>query len=502
MSGEPQPTSVLEPKRPWWQRLLGVRRRQGRFPVALTRWGWCLLAFVALGGAMGGFAEYSMQPDFCRSCHLMEPYYQAWHQSTHKNVPCADCHFEPGLMNTIKGKWQASAQAVKFITETYGSKPHAEIRDASCMRSGCHERRVLEGKVDWEVPTQRGGKITIRFDHTPHINEMRRGKQLRCVSCHSQIVQGQHLVVTLDTCFLCHMKGMEHGRNDTTLGGCNSCHEAPKEQIQLATGLFNHSDYINRGVTCENCHSEVVKGDGAVPRQVCWTCHNQTRQVSRYGEVGFLHKAHVTKHKVECGACHLHIEHSLKPGSKETDFAHGGHLGKNAGSCGNCHTQTHLGPDSLYAGAGGRGVPDMPSPMYRAQVDCIACHKERKRTEDAAQVVGQTFMAAQDTCDYCHGTKYEGTLKQWKDTVALQVLQAETAYEQAKAAVDKATMIPAAQLEARRALDDAHHNIRLVKLGHGVHNVNYSTALLNFAMERSQQAGRLAAAAAAAGGAQ
>src|SRR5690606_25869693 len=134
-------------------------------------------------------------------CHIMEPYYQAWHDSTHKDVPCADCHFEPGWRNTLHGKFQASSQAAKYITNTYGSKPHAEVRDASCMRSGCHEKRVLEGKVDWDVPTSRGDMITIRFDHTPHLEPDRRGKQLRCVSCHSQMVQGQHIVVTLDTCF-------------------------------------------------------------------------------------------------------------------------------------------------------------------------------------------------------------------------------------------------------------------------------------------------------------
>jgi hypothetical protein len=40
-------------------------------------------------------------------------------------------------------------------------------------------------------------------------------------------------------------------------------------------------------------------------------------------------------------------------------------------------------------------------------------------------------------------------------------------------------------LKAQQFLDNAEHNIRLVKLGHGVHNVNYSTALLNMAVEDS-----------------
>jgi hypothetical protein len=85
-------------------------------------------------------------------------------RSTHKNVPCTDCHFEPGLQNTIKGKFEASSQAAKFITGTYGSKPHAQIHDVSCMRSGCHEKRILEGKVDWTVTTPKGNTVTIKFD--------------------------------------------------------------------------------------------------------------------------------------------------------------------------------------------------------------------------------------------------------------------------------------------------------------------------------------------------
>ena len=36
--------------------------------------------------------------------------------------------------------------------------------------------------------------------------EMTRGIKLRCTSCHSQIVQGQHMAVTATTCFLCHFK--------------------------------------------------------------------------------------------------------------------------------------------------------------------------------------------------------------------------------------------------------------------------------------------------------
>ncbi len=475
-------------RRPWWWRVLGIRRRQGKWlKIKLTLWGWVLLlAILAIGGG-AGFGEYSMQPDFCRSCHIMEPYYQAWHRSTHKGVPCQDCHFEPGWRNTLRGKFQASSQVVKYLTRTYGSKPHAEIADASCLREGCHEKRLLEGKVHWKAPASENRTVEISFDHTPHLGQLRRGKQLRCVSCHSQIVQGEHLVVTVSTCFLCHFKGLKHGRDNEVLGGCRSCHDAPHEMIQTALGPFNHQEYIGRGVTCENCHSDSIAGDGEVPRQVCGNCHNVAEHLSRYGDSAFIHLNHVTNHKVECSQCHIQIEHRLNA-SPNGQLAASPYR---AGACGACHEGTHGGPVELYQGTGGRGVPDMPSPMCRTQVDCIACHRHRERTADVAEVVGQTFRAVSESCTYCHGEKYEGLLDQWKADLAKLQESAAAAYQHADAAVNAAQLTPATLRRVQILLADAEHNTRLVMLGHGVHNVNYARALLNAAMEFCRQAEEL-----------
>lgn len=470
---------------------LGFRRRPQakRFRVVPNLWGWAMLLMFAGGAGLVGFMEYSMQPDFCRSCHLMEPYYQAWHDSTHKDVPCGDCHFEPGWQNTIKGKFEASSQAVKFITNTYGSKPHAEVHDASCLRSGCHETRVLEGKVNWKVPSSRGHDVTIRFDHTPHMQDLRRGKELRCVSCHSQIVQGQHIVVTLDTCFLCHFKGLKHGRDDETLGGCGACHDAPRGEIRLSTGVFDHASFVDRGVRCENCHSDSVSGDGAVPRQMCWNCHNQPQQMARYTDTAFIHRMHVSENKVECQSCHVQIEHHLSaavPAGIDANIG-AGHTLQNSGTCGQCHEQTHSGPLQLYRGTGGKGVPDMPSSMFRAQVDCIGCHQGKERTNEEAKVIGQTFVASQQRCDHCHGTKYDDVLNVWKAQVAADLHAAESALEEARKASADAKLDAPARLAASRLMDEAEHNIRLVKQGRGAHNVTYATALLTYAKEACER---------------
>lgn len=494
---DPKPETPAIPTiapRSRWLKFFGLKRRQGKyFKFRPTIWGYVLLfGFVGIIG-MSALAEYSMQPSFCQTCHLMEPYYKAWHESAHKNVACVECHFEPGLKNTLYGKWQASSQAIKYITKTYGSKPHAEIRDVSCMREGCHSKRILEGQVKWEVKSVTGQPVTINFDHKPHLTEERRGKQLRCVSCHGQIVQGQHLVVTLDTCFLCHFKGFEHGRNEQVMGGCKSCHDAPKSEIRLTTGVFKHSEYAGKGVACENCHSDSIRGEGAVPKQVCWTCHNQTSQVARYSETHFMHEAHVTAHKVDCTSCHQQIQHNLTAGApKVIQTATGNHVDSDAGSCSRCHEQMHSGPAELFRGVGARGVPEMPSPMFRAQVDCIACHKAKLQSGQAAQVVGQTFVAMQESCNYCHGNKYEGALDLWKTTVKQAVTAAEIAYAESKAAVDRAQLQGTDLLKAQRLLDDANHNITFIKLGRGVHNVNYATAALNVAVESCKQARKLA----------
>ncbi|MHC4429756.1 MAG: NapC/NirT family cytochrome c, partial [Planctomycetota bacterium] len=482
---------------PWPLKLLGLHRRDGRWiRIRPSVWGWTVIVLLAflVGGVV--FAEYSMQPEFCRTCHIMEPYYMAWHESTHNDVACGDCHFEPGWESTVRGKFEASSQAVKYITNTYGSKPHAEVRDESCLREGCHEQRLLEGAVEWTTTTERGDPITIRFDHTPHLKELRRGKQLRCVSCHSQIVQGRHITVTLESCYTCHFKGLEHGRDEEVLGGCTSCHSAPKSEIRLATGMFNHADYVDRGVECVNCHSDSIKGDGEVPKQMCWTCHNLPQQIARYGESRFIHQVHVTDNKVECAGCHVQIQHSLSASvPREQQVLGEGLMLDHGGVCSQCHDRTHAGPDEMYRGTGGRGVPDMPSPMFRAQVDCIACHQQRGHSTEIAQIVGQTFVAVQDSCDHCHGSRYDGELDVWQATIDEHLEAAEVAFEEARRFLSANQLEPRQALDTRRLLADAEHNIRFVNLGIGVHNVNYATALLNTAMENCRKITALGAAA-------
>ncbi|MHC5014968.1 MAG: cytochrome c3 family protein [Planctomycetota bacterium] len=252
--------------------------------------------------------------------------------------------------------------------------------------------------------------------------------------------------------------------------------------------MFDHADYVSRGVECVNCHSDSIKGDGEVPRQMCWTCHNKPAQIARYGEARFVHQVHVTDNKVECASCHVQIQHNLSAGvPREQRVLGEGMMLDHGGVCSQCHDQMHNGPDEMYRGTGGRGVPDMPSPMYRAQVDCIACHQQRQRSVEMAGVVGQTYVAVQDSCDHCHGNRYDDTLEVWEKRVTERLEAADIACEEARQFLSAAELEPRAALEARRLLADADHNVRFVKHGFGVHNVNYAMALLNLAIEHCRE---------------
>lgn len=275
-------------------------RRRGRLLLIAAA------AFLAVGSvALAGLYQLSSSPLLCNTCHIMKPYVQAWKTSKHNMVTCVECHYPPGFRDSLWVKYQALAQVAKWATQTYSSKPFAEVEDASCLRSGCHSQRLLQGKVVY--------KRGIIFDHRPHLEQVRRGRQLRCTSCHSQIVVGTHIEVTESSCFLCHFKGMKVGRELTPLGGCTGCHQAPKGEILVGSVRFSHEELVRRGVACQKCHLNVVEGEGEAPRERCFTCHNQLEKLDRYPDTPFLHDFHVAGHNIECARCHTEMRHRLPP---------------------------------------------------------------------------------------------------------------------------------------------------------------------------------------------
>ena len=404
---------------------------------------------------------YSTSPSFCNRCHIMEPYYEAWRTSGHNFVPCVKCHYPPGSRDQLWAKFQAMAQVVKYVTRTYGSKPFAEIEDASCLRIECHSKRLLRG----QVITEKG----VLFDHAPHLKDLRRGKQLRCTSCHSQIVIGSHIEVTYTTCYLCHFKSEVHDGEETPPTGCTSCHPSPTKDIVLGDTTFNHKDV--RGA-CQSCHLDVTSGEGDAPYERCTACHNQPERLARYKDTTLMHKNHVAEHNIECTQCHMEIKHSVKTILDPLQY-----------DCNICHENKHIGQKDMYMGTKGRGVPSMPSHMFTFQVDCVGCHiklagEELAGEELAANFVGKTLEASEKGCLNCHGDDFEGILGEWETELKNHLKNIKPMLNKVKAGLAELDSTDENYKQIRTLYEDARYNYHFVEKARGVHNFDYAVALL------------------------
>ena len=268
--------------------------------------------------------------------------------------------------------------------------------DASCLRSGCHETRLLSGRVEYQG---------IHFDHAPHLGELRRGKQLRCTSCHSQIVQGKHMAVTTSTCFLCHFKDEPFNEG---LAACTRCHQIPEKEYDLGGGVkFTHELAYKKGVDCINCHADVIRGKGEVPRERCLVCHNRESDLARINDHAFMHAKHVAEHAINCLSCHLRIEHSFD----KQRLLHA------AGDCAGCHPNHHQEQIKMFEGIGGKTIPGHAGGMMVTRVSCRSCHRLKEVSPTGAVL----WKASASVCSMCHEASEVERLRSYHEALRAAV---------------------------------------------------------------------------------
>ena len=389
----------------------------------------------------------------------MVPYYDSWATSSHGNVPCIQCHYAPGIKAEAMGKLQAANQVVKYVTGSFGTRPWAEIEDAACLRSGCHSERRVAGVLDYNGVT---------FDHAKHLGELRRGKQLRCTSCHSQIVQGNHLTVTPETCVLCHFKDRPVGQ---PIGGCVGCHPNPPRVESPSGYVVEHARYVQDKISCVSCHQEVTTGNGAADKARCWVCHNEPERVEVFDDPARVHQIHITDHKVECSQCHSEIQHRLVKEAVAVEL-----------DCKSCHSKAHDAQLRLYSGTGGHGTATAPSKMFQARVACLGCHEESTRIRGHERVQ----LADGASCMSCHGVRYANVLPSWQREMEQRVAAVAPVVAGARAALR--TAAAGRRTAADSLLRMAEENLELVRLGRPAHNVAFADQLLRAAVDLTRQA--------------
>lgn len=148
------------------------------------------LFVLALGGAAA--IPFTNQPTFCASCHTIQPSYDSWNRSSHKDVTCVDCHVRPGLSGFIQDKVFAGLEDVAITFFGTPTEPHnlqSHVDSSICL--GCHRAilRVTEvSSRDLPPPVREVGLI---MDHREHMEAFgKRDQGEGCTTCHSRVVHG------------------------------------------------------------------------------------------------------------------------------------------------------------------------------------------------------------------------------------------------------------------------------------------------------------------------
>lgn len=365
------------------------------------RWGkrlviTALILVVVVGGLLAGAEYETSKPEFCGSCHIMEPYHDSWQADPHGSklgVACVDCHYAPGEQNTVNSKLRGLSQVASYFSGRYGSgRPRAHVDNRSCLTSKCHGDMKF---MDKELKLG-----TVKFFHAKHLqnDEAKQkaverdldelGKSLR------QVV-GPDRYVELEQAAQQAVPAKQRVDEMTRLvKGWN----APVDRTQLVQLSDRQHMQVRLAqladLQCTNCHSYAAPmpspGEGGAPARAP-------------GKRNSPH--HFTVKTTTCYTCHFHNE------------------GFNTGTakCLTCHAlptkeilaHPETNPADPKLPAPGKALIKMDHKMIlERKVDCIACH---------ADVAGADVKVSRRDCERCHDRP--DFFKEWKQPFTLDLVK-------------------------------------------------------------------------------
>ncbi len=148
--------------------------------------------------------------------------------------------------------------------------------------------------------------------------------------------------------------------------------------------------------------------------------------------------------------------------------------------CGRCH----ILQQNMYLGIKEDGTSPTPDPMAVAEMSCnIGCHRDFK--------AGHNVAAIRKNCVACHGAEYGQLLDDWRhdelesvEGIKVFIELLTTAEEKIATGEGKEEIHKAIKAE----IDSALAIIDFVEKAKGIHNMNYSRALMGNIKERLQTA--------------
>ena len=340
------PLRVSNPRRKWAALL---RHRGSIEPDPRRAVTIVILLAVFLAAIFVGTALATDRPQFCPSCHEMQPYFDAWANGPHKDVWCIDCHVPEGMPARFAHKFVALGEVYSHVREDilFPKSVPPEVPDARCLN--CHS----------DVPAKIDG-----FPHAAH------AKKGACAQCH------------YDT---------GHDVTDQALQSAgvfdpSAAPQRPSGKVAtVGAGKANLARHAT--VSCSRCHDMAATPCAAchAPRGTSTLesasrpapqCHETTGASWKFvhpkvkGECSECHKAPAKHPAGNCTTCHKQAGKSWSfshPGrSADCTQCHKAPSGHPAGACAVCHKQT--GRSWAFA-----HPPRAGEHSYRS-IPCKKCH--------------------------------------------------------------------------------------------------------------------------------
>lgn len=172
---------------------------------------------------------YERSGSACASCHEIWQPYTDWHSSTHRNVPCSDCH---GNVLTLNAGFHLNNMRRVFahLKGEIAEKPRLKNADVLAMTSrcrSCHEQEF----AGWQASRHSTTYADI-FLNTAQNQQQKLMDD--CLRCHAMYFQGgiRDLVAPLDTKGPWHLREADLRAQPAV--PCLACHQVHREGAPLA----------------------------------------------------------------------------------------------------------------------------------------------------------------------------------------------------------------------------------------------------------------------------
>jgi cytochrome c nitrite reductase small subunit len=146
-----------------------------------------LLLLILITGSLVGYRHYQYtreDPDFCKTCHIMQKAFTTWQMSRHRDVNCQECH----KMSLLEQNRMLIAFVVQGASKSTKQK-HGRIAPWQAC-STCHLPEVENGALMLRNSNGHARhmfllKIDCRKCHAGTLHDFKPNKHA-CPQCHGE----------------------------------------------------------------------------------------------------------------------------------------------------------------------------------------------------------------------------------------------------------------------------------------------------------------------------